>query len=197
MKNKQAIELEEFSVVLPEKREFIVETTDIEIYPTKDIKESSDVFFQFHSDNYIKNKMIRVSIKIILLKDPKKSASRARDFLLASAPFLMKEGSFYNPRKPIGQGSWQGGEGSILCGYDGAFIYTISLSPSSYTNRAGERVRDPILPADSHLIENLATNMLHRATALGLTSIQKEKAPAWAKRQVEDRLARLKKSKKS
>jgi hypothetical protein len=194
MKNIQLLSSDELSVILPEKRDFLNPKDEPKNNPVKDLENNSHFLLWIRSDADIKNKMIHVVINVVICKDPKKSAYYTRGFLAASAPDSMKEGSIYNPRKSIGQGSWYGDAGDVLCGYDGAFIYTIALFPSSYINLTGKRVLYPILPEDCHLIENLATNMLHRATALGLTSIQKEKAPAWAKRQVEDRLARLKKS---
>jgi hypothetical protein len=75
---------------------------------------------------------------------------------------------------------------------DGAIGIWASISKSPIEDPNGNLIYSPLISRDFLLVEDLVIKMLDRMTVLGLTSRPKESAPEWAKRQVADRIARLK-----
>jgi hypothetical protein len=155
-----------------------------------DVKSAK--YLHIFASGYLKNNRT-IGINIGICRDSKDAGVTCKRLHPMDGGLQnLKEGTQFSARKHIGEHSWYAPSGSFICGYDGVYAYSVSVSPNTYTNLFGERVQDPINADDYRFLEKIAVQMVHRATALGVTSAAKEKAPAWAKKQVEERLAKLK-----
>lgn len=93
-------------------------------------------------------------------------------------------GSFSN--RPIGARSWV--LDRVLYIEDGWIMMTVKVMPTITRDEERRPHFGPVTENDLLWAENEARRILHRATVLGLTTTPREKAPAWAKDEMEKRL---------
>lgn len=74
--------------------------------------------------------------------------------------------------------------------YEGKVIIQVGITMSRVTDKFGKVIDYfPLEAKEIYRVDSILEKMLHRMTALGLTSKPKDSAPEWAKKQVADRLA--------
>lgn len=93
-------------------------------------------------------------------------------------------GSFSN--RPIGARSWV--LDRVLDIEDGWIMMTVKVMPTITRDEERRPHFGPVTEDDLLWAENEARRILHRATVLGLTTTSPEKAPTWAKDELQKRL---------